>query len=191
MTLTVTEIDRWDARAVREVAELATRRADAAAGASERLAALPVLTGWGGVSADAARDAIDRTRRALENHAQAARAVARAAARAADGIVSIKAELRLLTREARATGPGDTAPPSDRLGELLSAATALDVELASAIESAARHAPLSPAPPAGAAGDSPEAISAWWASLRCRLHSRRAHRSRTWTSTGAPCAGAG
>lgn len=165
MTLTVADIHRWDQRAVREVVAASTRRADSAAGAAARLAALPAFTGWGGVAADTARDAIDRTRRDLENHAAAARAVARAAARAADGIVCIKAELRLLAREARGTAIGDTAPPAERLDELLSAATALDAELASAIERAASHAPLSPAPPGGPAGDSPEAISAWWASL--------------------------
>ena len=149
MTLTVADIHRWDQRAVREVVAASTQRADSAVGASARLAALPVFTGWGGVAADTARAAIDRTRRDLENHAEAARAVARAAARAADRIVSIKAELRLLAREAPGTAIGDTAPLAERLDELLSAATALDVELASAIECAASHAALSPASPGG------------------------------------------
>ena len=160
MTLTVAEVHRWDARAVRKVAEVATRRADAVAVASERLAAMPAFTGWDGVAADTARDAIDRTRRDLETHAQAARAVAQVAARAADEIVSIKAELRLLARAA-----DDGKEKNTRFIELLSAATALDVELACAIGRAGSHAPLSPVPPAGPAGDSPDTVSAWWASL--------------------------
>ncbi len=76
MTLTVADIERWDADSVREVFYAASSRAQAAADAANGLATLPAFTSWGGVAAEAARDAIGKTRKDLDAHGREARIVA-------------------------------------------------------------------------------------------------------------------
>ena len=76
MTLTVADIERWDAGSVREVFHAATSRAQAAADAANGLATLPAFETWGGVAAEAAKEAIGKTRRDLDAHGREAQAVA-------------------------------------------------------------------------------------------------------------------
>jgi hypothetical protein len=104
VTLTVADIERWDAGDVRAVFHAATSRAQAAADAANGLATLPAFTTWGGVAAEAARDAIGKTRRDLDAHGQEALAVANAARKAADEIERIKLELATLKADAASLG---------------------------------------------------------------------------------------
>ncbi len=156
MSLTVEEIDRWDAGAVRDVADAASARARAARDAAEGLAGLPCLTSWGGRAATAARDAICRTRRDLDAHAAEAKTVADVAQRAADAIEDIQADLRLLRIEAAVLGlridasgnrvtpmPGSVLPAvlqlialpvlQIRLNAIVQQADSVDAELAGAV----------------------------------------------------------
>jgi hypothetical protein len=66
MTLTIADIERWDGGDVREVFGAATSRAQAAFDAADGLAALPVLITWGAEATEAARGAIDQTRKDLD-----------------------------------------------------------------------------------------------------------------------------
>lgn len=104
MTLTVADIERWDAGDVREVFHAATSRAQAAFDAADGLAELPAFSTWGGKAAEAAREAIGRTRVDLDAHGNEALAVADAARRAADSIEAIKADLAELKSDAAGWG---------------------------------------------------------------------------------------
>jgi hypothetical protein len=78
MSLTIADIERWDAGDVREVFHAATSRAQAVQDAADGLATLPAFTTWGGEAAEAAKEAIAKTRRDLDAHGQEALAVANA-----------------------------------------------------------------------------------------------------------------
>ncbi len=191
MTLGVTEIDRWDPQTVRDVAAAAAGRARAAELAADTLAALPAFADWDGRAADAARISVAATRAELDAHAEQARAVARAAGRAAEAIAAIKTELGRLEEAAHAefldidhhsgavmAGPGfrggraeyeaGAAVIAGRLAAIVSAANTVDTQLAQAIT---LGNPLSPAPRTPAEPDPappalpPEGIRRWWESL--------------------------
>ena len=68
MTLTVADIERWNAGDVREVFHAASSRAQAAFDAADGLATLPAFQTWGGEAAEAAKQAIGRTRKDLDAH---------------------------------------------------------------------------------------------------------------------------
>lgn len=186
MTLTVDEIDRWDAGAVREVADAARRRATAACDAAGGLSGLPCFTSWGGRTARAARGAIARTRRDLEAHGIEAQAVADVAERAADGIEDIQSDLRFLRFEAAVLGfhvdgaadlitpaPGSALPAvlqliarpvlQIRLNMIVQQANSLDGELACALGLEGPAAPAAPGP--SALPDDPAHFNRLWRSL--------------------------
>ena len=189
MTLTVEQIDRWDSRAVRDVADAARSRAQAARDAAEGLAALPCLTSWGGRAAAAARDAIARTRRELDAHAAEATTVADAAQKAADAIDDVHADLRFLRIEAAVLGlqidasvnriitlPGSPLPAilplialpvlQFRLNRIVQQADSIDEELAAAV---ALGGPTAPAGPHGATPpQDPAQFHDFWRSLSRR-----------------------
>ena len=104
MTLTVAEIERWDAGDVREVFHAASDRAQAARDAANGIATLPALATWGGVAAAAAKAAVGKTRRDLDAHGREALVVANAARGAAEEIERIKSELATLRGDAAALG---------------------------------------------------------------------------------------
>lgn len=104
MTLTVADIGRWDAGSVREVFHAASSRAQAAADAANGLATLPAFTSWGGVAAQAAKEAIGKTRQHLDAHGREAMAVANAARSAADEIERIKSDLATLKADTESLG---------------------------------------------------------------------------------------
>jgi len=104
VTLSVADISRWNADAVRAVADAAGDRAAALGSAADGLAALPGFGSWEGEAATAARAAIARTRAELEVSGRQAAAVSEAAGRAALGIEGIQAELRRLTVDAAVSG---------------------------------------------------------------------------------------
>jgi len=179
------DIDRWDPADVRTVSAAATARAESAAAASAALTRLPAIPGWSGIAARAAGDAIELTRQALDGHAEQARAIARAADRAADDIDRLKSRLHLLDEDARSadlridrvtgvvlpdtefrgtTAEFDTeaAPLATRLAEIVAEANEIDHELAEAISPADYRSAisLSPARPVPSADR-----EAWWESL--------------------------
>lgn len=164
MTLTVADIERWDAGSVREVFHAASSRAQAAADAANGLATLPAFTNWGGVAAQAAREAIGKTRRDLDAHGREAMAVANAARGAADEIERIKSDLATLRADAESLGmeidvisgkvlPGRTIrDPMEallkqeqlqpRLDKIVAEANLVDVALANAIHMADGSVPF-------------------------------------------------
>jgi hypothetical protein len=186
MTLTVEQIDHWDARAVREVADAARSRATAARDAAEGLAGLPCLTSWGGRAATAARDAIARTRRELDAHAAEATTIADAAQRAAGAIEDVQCDLRFLRIEAAVLGlqidppvnrvipaPGSALPAvlqlialpvlQIRLNHIVQQADSVDADLSAAV---ALGGPTAPAGPLGAVPpEDPAQFGDFWRSL--------------------------
>lgn len=152
MTLSVSDIQAWDPDDVRQVAGAARARAGAASSVSDGLGALPCLTSWGGRAADAAREAIARTRRDLDAQAREAVAVAAGAARAADRVEAIRGDLARLKVEVAAAGLAIDAGVNrvvavsgasvaatvrtllqDRLNALVVQANSVDAELVAAI----------------------------------------------------------
>ena len=164
MGLTVADIERWDAGSVREVFHAASSRAQAAADAANGLATLPAFATWGGVAAEAAKEATGKTRRDLDAHGQEALAVANAARSAADRIEHIKSELATLKADAESFGmeidsvSGTVLPgrsirnPMEallkeqqlqpRLDKIVAEADAVDVALANAIHMADGSVPI-------------------------------------------------
>ncbi|RFZ58339.1 hypothetical protein CKW46_12470 [Mycobacterium liflandii] len=102
MLLTVADIDRWDAQAVREVFHAATARAQVSLEVSRQLATLSIFANSRGKTAEAAAHQNAGLRRDLDAHGNEALAVARAADRAADGIVKVQSELAALRNAAAA-----------------------------------------------------------------------------------------
>lgn len=191
MTLSVADIERWDPEAVREVFHAASARSGAATEAARASEQLPAFQTWGGVAADAARDAIHKTRVDLDAHAKEALAVAQAAQKAAQDIEKVKVELRDLKDEAinagldvdPATstvvkGPGFKGTATElankiaalqtRLNAIIAEANGVDAELAAAINMADGKMPIpetKPTPPLPPASTKPEDVKKWWDSL--------------------------
>ncbi len=167
MSLSVAEIERWDAGDVREVFHAATGRARAAFDAADGLADLPVLRTWGGHAAEAAGEAIGRTRADLDSHGTEVLVVAEAARRAADSIDAIHADLARLKSDAAGWGleidpwtasivPRRGSRPTRRLLEhavpplqarlnaIVEQANSVDLQLAAALHLADGTTALSP-----------------------------------------------
>jgi len=104
MTLTFADIERWNPGDVREVFHAATSRAQAVQDAADGLATLPAFTTWGGEAAEAAKEAIGKTRADLNAHGREALAVANAARSAADEIERIRSDLATLKADAASLG---------------------------------------------------------------------------------------
>ncbi|MFZ3270109.1 MAG: alpha/beta hydrolase [Mycobacterium sp.] len=100
MALTVADIDRWSADAVREVFHAAGARGQATLEAARQLSSLAVLDTWAGHTAQARRHSNASIRQDLDAHGNESLAVAHAAGRAADGIVQVQSELGILRRDA-------------------------------------------------------------------------------------------
>ena len=104
MTVSVEEIDRWNAGDVREVFHATRSRAEAAFEAANGIAELPAFGTWGGDASDAAKDAIGQTRKDLDAHGNEALAVSQAAGKAADDIEQVKSDLAQLRADAANAG---------------------------------------------------------------------------------------
>jgi Alpha/beta hydrolase len=100
MTLTVADIDRWSAEAVRTVFHAASARGQATFDASRELGSLAVFDSWEGATAAARKHTNASIRQDLDAHGCEALAVARAADKAADGIENVQADLRRLRADA-------------------------------------------------------------------------------------------
>lgn len=172
MTVSVEEIDRWNAGDVREVFHATRSRAEAAFEAANGIAQLPAFGTWGGEASDAAKDAIGQTRKDLDAHGNEALAVARAAGRAADDIEQVKSDLAQLKADVAGAGfeidpVGNQVLPGPamegdmvemlaaeakreelqgRLNAILAEAARVDQELARAISMATGEAPIPESP---------------------------------------------
>jgi hypothetical protein len=169
MTLTFADIERWNAGDVREVFHAATSRAQAVQDAANGLATLPAFATWGGEAAEAAKEAIGKTRADLDAHGREALAVANAARSAADEIERIKSDLATVKADAAAlgmeidpvsgrvvAGPGFSGNPMElllkqeqlqpRVDKLIGEANLVDAALANAIDMAGGSVPI-PEPP--------------------------------------------
>lgn len=159
MTLTVADIDRWSAEAVREVFHAATARGQATLEASRQLRSLAVFDTWQGATAEARQHQNAQIRQDLDAHGDEALAVARAADKAADGIENVQSRLHRLRADAaqlqmtvdaqsNKVVPSSTfnGPPvqaviaerqlQPRLDEIIAEADGVDTELASALNMA-------------------------------------------------------
>ena len=169
MTLTVADIDRWRAEAVREVFHAAGARGHATLEAARELASLAVFDTWQGAAAQARRHSSASIRSDLDAHGNESLAVARAAARAADDIVHVQSQLNALRRDAAELqmtidGRTDKVVPSSnfdgpptaaliaeiqlqhRLDTIVAEANSADQELAHAIDMADGDRPIPPGP---------------------------------------------
>jgi hypothetical protein len=165
MPLSVADIDRWSADAVREVFYAARAGAEISLTVSEQLGSLPVFRTWGGDAAEAAKSSVSLTQDALVIHGNAALTVARAANEAADGIKRVQDELARLRYDAGqlgfsidpvtnsiVPGPNPKGTPIDamgfvhRLGGILAEADAVDQDLADAINVADGDMPIPTSP---------------------------------------------
>jgi hypothetical protein len=167
--LTVADIDRWSADAVREVFHAAVARGKATLEAARQLDSLSVFDTWQGATAQARRHAGASIRLDLDAHGNESLAVARAAGKAADDIADVQSALNTLRRDAaelemtidRATNTvlpisNFSGPPmaaliaelqlQHRLDAIVAEADSADRELASAIDMADgdRPAPSGP-----------------------------------------------
>jgi hypothetical protein len=68
VTVSIADIDRWDPGDVREVFHATRSRAEAAFEAADGIAALPAFGSWGGVAAEAAKNANEQLRKDLDAH---------------------------------------------------------------------------------------------------------------------------
>ena len=102
ITLTVADVDRWSAAAVREVFHAAIARSEATLEVARQLDSLSVFDSWQGSTALARRHATAAIRLDLDAHGNESLAVARAAAKAADGIAHVQSALSTLRRDAAA-----------------------------------------------------------------------------------------
>ena len=178
MTLTVADIDRWNAGAVREVFQAANARGQATLEASRQLSTLSVFDTWEGATAEARKHVNTGIRQDLDAHGNEALAVARAADQAADGIEHVQSDLRTLRHDAAEMHMAIDAttntlvPTADclpveallaetqlqpRLDALLAEANAVDQELAAAINMADGDVAIPPdaGPPVGPQGLTP------------------------------------
>jgi hypothetical protein len=167
VTLTVADIDRWSADAVRTVFHAAGARGRATLETSRQLSSLSVFDTWEGATAEARRHTNASIRQDLDNHGNESLAVAQATGKAADGIEHAQSELRALRHDAAelhmtidpATNkvvPNSTfnGPPmaafiaedqlQPRLNTILAEANAVDQELATAINMADGDISLAP-----------------------------------------------
>jgi hypothetical protein len=166
VTISVADVDRWDAGDVREVFHATRNRAEAAFEAADGIAALPAFGTWGGEASEAAKGAIEASRKDLDAHGNEVLAVSQAASRAAEDIEQVKSDLAQLRADAEAMGmaidpvtstvvPGPdmaNAPPMEielkreqlqaRLTAILVEAAAADEELSRAINMAIGKEPI-------------------------------------------------
>ncbi|MGY4709206.1 alpha/beta hydrolase [Mycolicibacterium sp. CBM1] len=192
MTLTVADIERWNAGDVREVFHAASSRAQAIKDAADGLARLPAFETWGGEAAEAATDAISQTRKDLDAHGEEALVVANAARSAADNIERIKSELATVKADAESLGmeidpiagtvvPGPTvrnpmeaqlkqAQLQPRLDTIVAEANLVDMALANAINMASGTTAIPPSGPHPEIPDhpppdDPKQFAEYWRSL--------------------------
>jgi hypothetical protein len=167
--ITVADIDRWNADAVREVFHAAVARGQATLEAARQLDSLAVFDTWQGATAQARRHAGASLRLDLDAHGNESLLVARAAAKAADNIADLQLALATLRRDATELEmtiectTNTVTPISEfggppmavliaemqlqrRLDRIVARADSADRELAEAIDMADGDRPVPPGP---------------------------------------------
>jgi hypothetical protein len=167
--LTVADIDRWSADAVREVFHAAGARGQATVDAARELGSLAVFDDWQGATARARRHSNAAIRQDLDAHGNESLAVARAAGRVADDITKVQSKLSALRRDAAelqmtidrhtdrvVPDANFSGPPTvaliagiqlqHRLDAIVAEANSADQELADAIDMADGDRPAPPGP---------------------------------------------
>lgn len=170
MTLTLADIERWDASAVREVSSALAKRGASANEVRAGLTKLPLIATWQGNGGDAARASLDKLSTYLSAHGLEMARVSSATRDSADEIERVKNSLRRIEDDARHEGfsidpaTGEVTPlRTDMIGdpiysmqqadlevrikELLAAANTADADLAQAITSAGEDAAGRPIDP--------------------------------------------
>jgi hypothetical protein len=163
MVLTVADVERWNAAAVRDVFHAANARGQATLEASRQLSTLSVFDSWEGLTAEARKHTNASIRQDLDAHGNESLAVAQAAGKAADDIEKVQSELRTLQHDASELHmaidpvsskivPAEKMPPMEaeiaamqlqpRLAKILAEANAVDAELAAAINMADGDTPI-------------------------------------------------
>jgi hypothetical protein len=164
MALTLADVERWDAGAVRDVSNALAKRGASAEEVKAGLSKLPLIATWRGSGGDAARASLDKLSAYLAGHADDMARVSAAAGTAADSIEQIKSSLLSIENDAKRDGfsinmvTGEVTPTNPdmvgdpiyalqqadletRISQLLQAASTTDSELASAVATAG-EAPL-------------------------------------------------
>ncbi len=187
MSLTVEDVQRWDPGAVRAVGDAARTRAQISIDTAD---SLPTFPDWTGPGSEEAKEAIEKSRKALMRDADAAFAAARSADAAAVNVQIVKDNLQQVLNMARDCGmvvdpvsgavrPAlpSTALPNDwhnaevlqqAIQQVLAQANTVDQQLAAAMDRAddvvevPPEARPIPLPPQGA---SAEEVEQWWKSL--------------------------
>ncbi len=159
MTLTLADVERWDAGAVREVSTALAKRGASADEVRAGLNKLPLITTWQGSGGDAARASLDKLSAYLAGHGLEMARMSSVTGEAADEIGRIKASLQRIKSDVQRDGfsidmaTGEVTPLhpdmvgdpiyalqqadlETRITELLAAANSADSELASAITTA-------------------------------------------------------
>jgi len=119
MTLTLADVERWDAAAIRSVFDAAITRAHGTRTAAAALSETMSLLDFGGDTAEAAHAATRHTTLVLDSHADACEVVARAAEKSAEEVAGIKLQLYRIRDSARESrlvindATGVALPPSD------------------------------------------------------------------------------
>jgi hypothetical protein len=162
MSLTLADIDRWDASAIREVASALAKRGASADDVRAGLTRLPLIASWQGSGGDAARASLDKLSAYLAAHGEEMARVSSATRESADEIEGLKSKLHRIYDDARTEGftidpttgsvtPTDQSKIGDpiyalqqadlqvRITELIAAADAADAGLARAIATAGEH----------------------------------------------------
>ncbi len=182
MALTVADIERWSAAAVREVFLAADSRGRATLEAASQLSSATLDDTWAGAEAEARQQSNASIRDDLEAHGIESLAVARAAGAAADGIAQLQARLAMLrhdaaeldmTIDARTNTVAPSSMLSDalqfRLDAIVAEANSADEELARAIATAdggpQHHRPQIRPPLSSPLPDDPRQFNALWNQL--------------------------
>jgi hypothetical protein len=102
MTVTLADIDRWDAGSVRQVSTALGKRGSSADEVKAGLSKLPLIASWQGSGGDAAKAALDKLSHHLAAHSEQMQLVGLAIGKSADEIQSVKDSLSALDRDADA-----------------------------------------------------------------------------------------
>jgi len=163
MAITLADIERWDASAIREVSKALAKRGASADEVRTGLTKLPLIASWQGSGGDAARASLDKLSAFLASHGEEMARVSAATGNAADEIEGIRATLQRIRSDAQREGfsidmaTGDVTPLNKglvgdpiyalqqadletRIKQLLVAANNADAGLAHAIASAGSDA---------------------------------------------------
>src|SRR3954447_6742069 len=104
MSLTLADIDRWDASAIREVASALAKRGASADDVRAGLTKLPLIASWQGSGGDAARASLDKLSAYLVAHGEEMARVSSAARSSADEIEGLRSALHRIYDDARPEG---------------------------------------------------------------------------------------